>query len=152
MRHRLALKLLRGETGEVALVAAPEGLAVGHGLWALVEDAVLGPADTPAGQCRLQSWEGHAACVMWPHLCVCCECLTSTSCEPLKSSAAFKTRLSQAPPVQSAPSSVLEFPQWLPLPKIHTLSQQLSPSCSATCAGFLLLWGLQASGGGPHCY
>ena len=76
----------------------------------------------------------------------------TTSCEPLKSSAAFKTRLSQAPPVQSAPSSVLEFPQWLPLPKIHTLSQQLSPSCSATCAGFLLLWGLQASGGDPHCY
>ena len=76
----------------------------------------------------------------------------TTSREPLKSSAAFKTRLSQAPPVQSAPSSVLEFPQWLPLPKIHTLPQQLSPSRSVTCAGFLLHWGLQASGGGPHCY
>lgn len=77
MRHKFALKLLRGQTGEVALVAAPEGLAVGHGLWALVEDAALGPASTPAGQCGLQSWEGHAACVMWLHLCVCCECLIS---------------------------------------------------------------------------
>ena len=49
VRHKFAFKLLRGETGEVALAAAPEGLAVGHGLWALVEDAALGPADTPAG-------------------------------------------------------------------------------------------------------
>ena len=71
----------------------------------------------------------------------------TTSHEPLKSSAAFKTRLSQAPPVQSAPSSVLEFPQWFPLPEIHTLPPTAKPS--VLCC---LRWVPHALGAsGPHC-
>ena len=37
VRHSFAFKPLGGETGAVVLVAAPEGLAVGHGLCALVK-------------------------------------------------------------------------------------------------------------------
>ena len=42
MRHGFVLKLLGGKTDQVALVVSPEVLAVGHGLWAVTEDALLG--------------------------------------------------------------------------------------------------------------
>lgn len=42
MRHRFVLKLLGGKTDQVALAVSPEVLSVGHGLWALTGDALLG--------------------------------------------------------------------------------------------------------------